>query len=163
MADTWGYSSQILGLAGIHTHFTGLVPSSYKFLLPNVIKVVQTHSNTGWLWPLMSRGTFYQLLSTPEGEVLESFLLYTFCYFVEKKPTFKITGTLGAHFFIAYAFTSFCVRWILWHMFRALQVFRIDFHYDTLCCFYTHNFTRMTNNSSLDMLFSGAELKANVS
>jgi len=43
------------------------------------------------------------------------------------------------------------------------KVFGIDFHSDTLCCVYIHNFTRMMNNCYSDILFSGAEEKANVS
>lgn len=43
------------------------------------------------------------------------------------------------------------------------KVFTIDFHSDTLCCFYIHDFTRMMNKCYSDVIFSGAEVKDNVS
>lgn len=148
-----------------NTHFAHLAPSSHRLSLPVVIKVVQTHSHTWSLWPLMSRGTFYQLLSSPEGEFLESFYFNPFVLMQKNKTKrkFTIKGTSAADFFTAYAFISFCIKWILWQIYRVPKVFRIDFHCDTLWCFYIHDFTCMTNNSYADIPFSGAEVKANIS
>lgn len=130
---------------------------------PMAIKVVQTHSNNMTSMATFMKGHLLPAAQLSKVAIFGQLFPLNLLFLHRKTHKFTVKGISAAQFFMVHAFISFCVRLILWSIYSVHKVFRIDFHSDTLCCFYIQNFTCMTNNCYSGTLFSGAEVKANVS